>query len=143
LPLNCFAIPGSSVECTNKDKQTKQANCTICPGIVCRLLWNESTNKKDRNCSGSTEWKPEFLRDQLNRVVDGFDPQEGNWLGDIFGGDVESDKTNSKTEPDKEGNQPAKVISVKAKSCNPPAERKISLLLVKDERGVKATRTRS
>ncbi len=63
-----------------------------------------------------------MLRYHLNWVVDGLNPDECNWLGDVFGRNVESDESESKTKPDKEGDQPSEIIAMEDQSCDPPTE---------------------
>lgn len=133
LPLNCLAVPGSSIECANEHKKTEQAHCTICPCVVCRFCWDESAHEEDSNCSSSAKRKSELLWDHLDWVVDDLDPDKCNGLGDIFGRDIEGDEPDSKAKPDKEGNQPAQVVSVKNKSGNPLFNRNVSLILGKEE----------
>jgi hypothetical protein len=56
----------------------------------------------------------------LDRIVDAFHPEEDDWLGDIFGGDVEGDESDGKTKPEKEGNEPTEVFTMEDEAGNPP-----------------------
>jgi hypothetical protein len=71
----------------------------------------------------------------LDRIVDGFNPDECNWSGDIFGRDIEGNESNGKAEPDEEGDQPSEVVTMKNKSSNPPAVENISPISVRREAG--------
>jgi hypothetical protein len=48
----------------------------------------------------------------LDRVVDGFDPDKGNWLCDIFSGDIEGNQSEDDSKPDEERNDPGMALAL-------------------------------
>ena len=121
LPIDCLTIAGCSIEGTYEDEQTEKGDSTICPSIIGGFRTGKSTSNDDSNSSSGTERKSGLLWDQLDRFVDGIDPDEDNRLGDVFSRDVQGDEANSESKPDKEGDEPAKVLAMENETGDPPS----------------------